>query len=320
MMIKAMIIEHPAQDWEEVLPACLFAIRTARNRATGFTPHFLLFGREASTSIDLIFPITEEKYGPIPYVNEMRDRIRMAFKYVRENLKLAVERSRRTYNHHLQGKPLEEGDLVWLYTPKVHPGESKKLTCFYSGPWEVLKKVSEVLFTIRTCGSWNRKTIEVTASIDRLKRYEGSPPTGGQPSDDLDVQDVITDDELLEDIGEYNTPTGKAPLPITFVEEAPEIQEVERPTPSRPPDTSRLVQNGAEKASTPVRQEEEEAPMNERIDEDIEEEDSQRIIETTTSVKRKPSNDQDSLHEQVFDERATRKRRRRVAPKCPCCD
>ena len=120
LMIKAMIIKHPAQDWEEVLPACLFAIRTARNRATGFTPHFLLFGREASTLIDLIFPITGEKYGPIPYINKMRDRIRMAFRYVRENLRLAVERSRRTYNHSLQGKTLGRRRSCVVVYPKSH--------------------------------------------------------------------------------------------------------------------------------------------------------------------------------------------------------
>ena len=321
LMIKAMIIERPSQDWEEVLPACLFALRTARNRSTGFTPHFLLFGREAATPIDLIFPITGEKYGPIPYINEMRERVRMAFKYVRENLKLAVERSRRTYNHRLQGKPLEEGDLVWLYTPKVTPGECKKLTCYYSGPWEVLKKVSDVLFLVRTCGSWNCKPIEVTASIDRLKRYEGSPPTGGQPIDNLTLPDVTAEDEFLEDIGQCQTPIGKAPLPVTFVEEAPEIREVEKSAPSFLPENGGLVQTEAEKGSTHAQHDEEEdAPVDERMEGDAEEEDSPRTIETNPSAKRKPSEDPDSELEQLFQDKTTRKRRRRVAPKCHCCE
>ena len=73
--------------------------------------------------------------------------------------------------------------------------------------------------------------------------------------------------KFLEDIGPYQTPAGKTPIPVTFVEDAPEIKEFVRPAPSRPPDTSGLVQNEAEKASTQAQQDEE-APVNERMDED----------------------------------------------------
>ena len=90
----------------------------------------------------------------------------------------------------------------------------------------------------------------LTALIDRLKRYEGSPPTGGQPIDDLTLQDITTGDEFLEDIGQYQTPTGKAPLPVTFVEETPEIRDVGRSAPSRLPERAGLVRTEAEKEST----------------------------------------------------------------------
>ena len=48
-MLQALCIESPEQDWEDILPACLLTMHTARNHQTGYTSHYLLFGREVAT-------------------------------------------------------------------------------------------------------------------------------------------------------------------------------------------------------------------------------------------------------------------------------
>ena len=55
-VLKAMN-EEGHHDWEDSLPQALFALRTARNRYTGVTPHFALFGCEAAMLIDHIYPL-----------------------------------------------------------------------------------------------------------------------------------------------------------------------------------------------------------------------------------------------------------------------
>ncbi len=43
-------------DWDEKLSSALAAIRTAPNSTTGESPYFLLFGSEARTIVDVVYP------------------------------------------------------------------------------------------------------------------------------------------------------------------------------------------------------------------------------------------------------------------------
>ena len=191
------------QDWEDHLPSALLALRTARNRHTGVTPFFAMFGREATMPVDIIYGNTpDHKKGACQYANDLRDRLQACYAYVRTHLQQAVERARMQYKNQLQGEPLKPDDLVWLYTPRVHPGESKKLTSYWSGPWKIEKEISEVLFKISTHGEWSRKELSVVVSIDRLKRYLRDPDTedDAEPQD-FRASDFQTSDEFVENSG-----------------------------------------------------------------------------------------------------------------------
>ena len=59
-IIRALV-QETNQDWEEVLPAALLALRTARNRHTGVTPFWALHGREARLPIDLVYANASER-------------------------------------------------------------------------------------------------------------------------------------------------------------------------------------------------------------------------------------------------------------------
>ena len=131
-MLKAMCLQTGTTDWEQHVRASTYALNTSRNRSTGFTPYFLLFGREATTRTDIIFG-NESDYqakGPVEFVNQARDRLQLAYTYVRHNLGRAIERSRKAYTEKLKFLP-KTGDLVWLCTPRIRPGVGKKLSNFY---------------------------------------------------------------------------------------------------------------------------------------------------------------------------------------------
>ena len=199
-MLRAMLEEQPQSDWETLLPSCVFALNTARNRHTGVTPFFVMFGREAATPTDLIYGnIPEEQtMSPVEYANNLKGRLQNAFSYVRTNLQLAVEKCRKQYTQ-TQRKEFHEGSLVWLFTPKINPEKGKKLSSFYSGPYRVTEKISDVLFRIVTEGNWNSRPMEAVVSIDRLSVYrtEAEPRAG-----DLTEKDILVEDEFLENIGE----------------------------------------------------------------------------------------------------------------------
>ena len=198
-MLKAMCIQTGSSDWEQQVKACTYALNTSRNRHTGFTPYFLLFGREATTKTDIIFGNTDNQpRGPIEFVNQARDKLQLAYTYVRYNLGRAIERSRKAYSEKLKFQP-KIGDLVWLCTPRITPGVGKKLSTFYSGPYRITQTISDVLYRITNHGQWNTKNVDVVVSIDRISPYLAKEEPEHR---DITQEELELEDEFLEDIGE----------------------------------------------------------------------------------------------------------------------
>jgi hypothetical protein len=117
-IIRALVQETD-QDWEEVLPVALLALRTARNRHTGVTPFWALHGREARLPIDIVYgnPTERQQHKTI-YAYDLLRRLQITYRYMREQVHLSIERARLNYKGTLQGKKLSVGDLVFLHTPR----------------------------------------------------------------------------------------------------------------------------------------------------------------------------------------------------------
>ena len=202
MMVKAMCQQNQTDDWQSHLQACVFALNTSRNRSTGMTPHFILYGREARIKTDLIFgslPRQPSK-GPSEYANQLRDRLQMAYRIVRANLGRAIERTRYQYSE-TDKDQFKVGDLVWLCTPYVKREIGKKLNTLYTGPYRITEKIASVLFRIVTHGEWNRRRVNVVVSIDRISHYRSTLPPVQM---DLNPDDIMIEDEFLENVGEMS--------------------------------------------------------------------------------------------------------------------
>ncbi|UYV70710.1 hypothetical protein LAZ67_8000342, partial [Cordylochernes scorpioides] len=52
----SMYVDVNQKDWDRNLPFVTFAYNTAKQESTGFTPFFLVHGREAETPLDVLFP------------------------------------------------------------------------------------------------------------------------------------------------------------------------------------------------------------------------------------------------------------------------
>ena len=67
------------QDWDAKLPAVTFAYRTSVHESMGFTPFFLMFGREARLPADLVFGSAEADGEQNDYTTIQRDSMREAY-------------------------------------------------------------------------------------------------------------------------------------------------------------------------------------------------------------------------------------------------
>lgn len=229
-MLTAMC-EGQTNRWEDHLPHVIFAMRTQRSTVTGSTPFRLVFGREASYPLDLLYavphPAPEEYPDYGSYALALQNRIATAHQWARNNIKGAIERQRR--NYHADKKTFLPGERVWLYTPKKPVGVRSKFYVYWSGPWTIQSKVNDVVFRILPDPSWQRKGPEVV-SIDRLKKYhenEADPNKSHPPPINLDLS--LKHDEFCETL----EPEGDDEEPVVPME-VEEAQAGALPAEARP--------------------------------------------------------------------------------------
>ena len=178
-MVRALIAaEQQRISWEEVVPTAVFAINTATHSATKLSPFQVVFGRHPATPLTHLFgePADPDMATtPIAdYFQRLKQRIAVAHRFARINLKAAVSRQRRQYNE--EKLFFTPGALVWLFTPVSIVGEARKLARPWTGPWRIEQKVTETAYKINPHESWAATATKhqmkgLVVSIDRLKLY-----------------------------------------------------------------------------------------------------------------------------------------------------
>ena len=213
-ILVALTLET-GEDWEEVLDIALLALRTAKHSSTGISPFFAMYGREARMPLDFIFPVNNDA---TPRSHEeahmLEKKLQLAYQHVRRNIQKGIRRNRQLYRGKLNNQPLQLDDLVWVFTPRIRQTKGKKFSIFWTGPWKITEKISDVLFRVKTHGNWNARDIEFVSSIDRLKRYYENPSVDPEELN-LTLDDMTMDDEFGEGTleGEQGM-DGQVPPPI----------------------------------------------------------------------------------------------------------
>ena len=166
-MLGKTVATHQT-DWPTHLPFVVNAYNTTEHSATGFSPFFLMYGREQNTPIDVVLGDTRPSGQQVGnYAQLLVDRMRQAHALARENLKRTAERVKKYYDVGVRHKQFNEGDRVWMLNPRRFKKKSPKWERPYVGPFTVVKKINDVNYLItRGAGS-----SAIVTHVDKLKRY-----------------------------------------------------------------------------------------------------------------------------------------------------
>ena len=167
-MLATTVQSHPL-DWEDHIRKVCMAYNTSVQATTGYSPFYLMFGRNARLPVDVMYPTNKPSadvsYGE--YVKMTSKSMEQAFHIAREHVGEKQERQKQFYDKKCHGKPFQTGDLVFLHSNVVPRGQAKKLHHPWSGPWRVVKSLSEAVYRIQgPSGSKQRRMI---VHFDRLK-------------------------------------------------------------------------------------------------------------------------------------------------------
>lgn len=162
-MIATITTDHPF-DWEEALPKVCIAYNTTIHSTTGYSPFYLMYGREPRLPIDIVYGT--QSPSPDNFVQQSHKLMEQAYHRVREHLSAGHQRQKDIYDKRVHGDPYQEGDIVWLLDPVVAEGQSKKLHHPWKGPFRVLKKISNCDYLVESTAGKHIKTI---VHFNRLK-------------------------------------------------------------------------------------------------------------------------------------------------------
>ena len=120
-----------------------------------------MFGREINLPIDIVMgrPSTDPHECVHEYVEWLAKSITKAFKFARQNMRLGVKRQKLYHDRKAVKVDYKAGDWVWY----LNVPESKlKLGKPWTGPFKVIKKMSEVTYLI------DRRGKEVVVHVSHL--------------------------------------------------------------------------------------------------------------------------------------------------------
>ena len=155
-------------DWVEQLPFALFALRSAPNRDTGFSPYQLVYGHRVRTPLDILHQgWAEVEFGEMEteeWSDWLVDRLAVWHDLVRERGKEASGMRKAQYDKSTVSRTLEVGDKVLCRIP----GLSKKLKESWHGPYEVVARKSRVDYLVNLGKGKGRVKV---LHINNLKRF-----------------------------------------------------------------------------------------------------------------------------------------------------
>lgn len=158
-------VNENLKTWSTKLPRVLFAYNTSKQTSTKYTPFFALHGFHPNTPLELILETKKTHLSN----NERLQNLNIARGKIRENLLQAQSIQKHYYDRNRNSVTYTPGQLVMVFGMDVRPGLSRKLRNLYTGPYEVIEKVSPFVYSINY--PLRGRYQPTTFHVDRLKPF-----------------------------------------------------------------------------------------------------------------------------------------------------
>lgn len=201
------VVSTNQRDWDQYLPSVMGAYRSSRHESTGFSPNFLMFGRENSMPVDVVMgvPTAEVEHAGSceQFVDEKVKVMRKAYELAREALGCRAERAKRGYDMRVRPARYRVGEWVYYYCPRRYTGRTPKWQRMYSGPFLVVQVVGPVNVRLQA----SKRSASFLSHIDKLKHCRGPTPeswleSGGGHEQEVGENEDTADLQFLESLQE----------------------------------------------------------------------------------------------------------------------
>ncbi|GBO40120.1 Retrovirus-related Pol polyprotein from transposon 17.6 [Araneus ventricosus] len=169
--LLSMYVDVEQRNWDQILPFVTFAYNTALQETTGLKTFYLLHGREAETTLDTIFPHSPDG-ATQDYLQRLLNQTKESRQLARLRTLESQQKDLRIYDAKHRPFNYNPWDLVWTFTPVRKVGLSEKLLKKYFGPYQVVRKLSEVTYEVQVFGPLTkRRKIKDIVHVVRMNPY-----------------------------------------------------------------------------------------------------------------------------------------------------
>ncbi|XP_037774265.1 uncharacterized protein LOC119570699 [Penaeus monodon] len=176
-MLKRMAADQP-REWPRLLAPLLFAYREAPQSSLKFSPFELVYGRPVRGPLQVLRelwdnteddPVITSSYQ---YVLDLNERLHSTCELAKEELLKSQVTQKSYYDRKAKLRTLDEGDQCLILLPT----STNKLLAQWSGPYIILKRVSDVNYIV---GIGHEKKL---FHINMIKKYYPRSSPVSQPS------------------------------------------------------------------------------------------------------------------------------------------
>ena len=182
-------------QWPQKLSSIVLAYNTMKNRMTGHSPFYAVFGRTPRLPSNLFLPEINqpEIQSMSDFVQKLQDNYHKIYNSMIQLQQTAVERERERDNQK-QGQPsFEVGDTVYVFSHKPRPGVSLKLQRKWVGPFLIQEVISPSLIRITKIGE-ESSGIVITTNKAKKVILSSLPNEGPNLPEQQDLQDALEDE------------------------------------------------------------------------------------------------------------------------------
>ena len=181
------LIPEQKKDWKNHVSAMVHAHNCTRNAATGFSPYYLLFGREPRLPVDVEFGLQRgSQKGPLGesgYVSQLRRQLKFAHNKAKLVAPRQQARHRKLYDRKCRGATLDIGDLV-LVKQTAWKGRHKIQDCWEEEEYQVVDQPTPGLpvYVVKSIAGGRPRVLHRNLLLPLQGRIRQDGVTGGESS------------------------------------------------------------------------------------------------------------------------------------------
>ena len=180
------------RKWPEFLPELVYIYNSTVHSSTGYSPYYLLFGREPTLPIDLILGTreTSDTTSIDEWLDKHQKRLRNALQNATANTEKSAEQRREQRNKNTKECPIAIGTRV-LIRKRVQ-GRNKIQDTWHSTPYKVVSYLGDNVYKIQLAdGTGQTKNVTRTEILDTGEKVGSDDSNTSDSDSDLQPDEYV---------------------------------------------------------------------------------------------------------------------------------